>query len=128
MLKKFTKYATVGAIATLIYMGMLVALVEVFGLDPVWSSVISFIFILIGSYFANQNWTFRSGRGHLYSLPRYIAVSLSGLSLNTGIMYVTVNILGWWYIFGQVVAIFVVPLSNFLLNFYWSFREDQDGR
>lgn len=128
MLKKFAKYAAVGLIATLIYMVMLVALVEVLGLDPVISSVISFIFILIGSYFANQYWTFRSGRGHLYALPRYIAVSLGGLTLNTGIMYLTVHILGWWYILGQMIAIFVVPLSNFLLNFYWSFREEQVGR
>jgi putative flippase GtrA len=128
VLKQFAKYAAVGAIATLIYMGMLVALVEVLRLDPVLSSVISFIFILVGSYFANQYWTFRSGRGHLYSIPRYVVVSLSGLSLNTGIMYLTVNVLGWWYILGQMVAIFVVPLSNFLLNFYWSFREDQDGQ
>ncbi len=124
MLKKFAKYAIVGFIATLIYMGMLVTLVEVIGMDPVVSSVISFIFILIGSYFGNRYWTFKSGRGHLYSLSRYLVVSLSGLSLNTGIMYLTVNILGWWYLLGQLIAIFVVPLSNFFLNFYWSFREE----
>lgn len=124
MLRKFTKYATVGGIATLVYMGMLVAFVEILGLDPVLSSVISFTFILVGSYYANRYWTFRSGRGHLYSLPRYIVVSLSGLSLNTVIMYSTVHILGWWYISGQMIAIFAVPVSNFLLNFYWSFREE----
>jgi putative flippase GtrA len=123
MIKMFTRYATVGAIATFVYMAILVALVEILKLDPVPGSVISFIFILIGSYYANRSWTFRSGRGHLYSLPRYIAVSLTGLSLNTGIMYLTVNILGWWYISGQMIAIFVVPLSNFILNFCWSFRE-----
>ena len=124
MIKKFTKYATVGAIATLVYIGMLVAMVEILGLDPVISSIISFVFILIGSYYGNQYWTFRSGRNHLYSLPRYIIVSLGGLILNTGIMYLTVHILGWWYISAQMIAIFVVPLSNFLLNYYWSFRED----
>lgn len=105
-------------------MGMLVALVEILSLDPVFSSVVSFVFILIGSYYANRYWTFRSDRGHSYSLPRYIIVSLSGLSLNTGIMFLTVNILGWWYMFGQLIAIFVIPLSNFMLNFYWSFKED----
>jgi putative flippase GtrA len=123
MLKKFTKYATVGAIATLIYMGILVALVEILQLDPVLSSVIAFIFILIGSYYANRSWTFRSNRTHGYTFPRYIMVSLSGLLLNTGLMFLTVNILGWWYISGQMIALAAVPLSNFILNFYWSFRE-----
>ena len=124
MLRKFTRYATIGVIATLFYMAMLIAFVEILHLDPVFSSSVSFVFILLGSYFANRWWTFRSVRGHAYSLPRYIIVSVSGLSLNTGIMFLTVNILGWWYISGQMIAIFTVPLSNFLLNFYWSFRED----
>jgi len=57
MIKMFTRYATVGAIATLVYMAILVALVEVLKLDPVIGSVISFIFILIGSYYANRSWT-----------------------------------------------------------------------
>lgn len=29
---------------------------------------------------------------------------------------------GMWYLLGQFIAAIVVPLHNFLLNFYWTFK------
>lgn len=122
MLKQFFRYAIVGALGTAIHMGMLIALVELFRVEPVISSTIGFIVTLIVSYALNYFWTFRSRHPHAYSLPRYAVVSVLGLLLNAAIMYLTVHVLEWWYVLGQLCVVFVVPISNFILNVLWSFR------
>lgn len=124
MLKKFVRYAIVGVVATVVYLGLVIGLVEVAGVDPIVASGGSFVVILIGSYFANHYWTFGSPRQHVHSLPRYVIVSMLGLGLNVVIMYVVVDVFGWWYLVGQLVVILVIPGSNFLLNLRWSFRSD----
>ncbi len=119
---KLIRYIVVGVIGTAIHFGVLIALVERLGVEPVTASTIGFIITLVVSYMLNHRWTFRTDRGHLSAMPRYILVSVSGLLLNSGIMFVTVHILGLWYILGQSLVVVVVPLTNFLFNYHWSFR------
>ena len=118
---KLIKYSAVGVLGTLTHIIILVTFVELFNQDPVLSSTCGFIIVVVISYYLNHFWTFQSDRCHLYSFPRYVIVSLLGLSLNTGIMYLTVNILNWWYLSGQMIVIIIVPISNFILNYFWSF-------
>lgn len=125
---KALRYGLVGILGTFSHLGVLTALVERGQLDPVLASTLGFIVALLVSYGLNHRWTFRSSHGHRTALPRYIAVSLTGLGLNTGLMYVTVHILGWWYLAGQMTVIAIVPITNFILNFYWAFgRPNQDA-
>lgn len=121
-LQHIIRYAVVGIIGTATHIGSLVILVEQFALNPIIASTIGFIITLIISYYLNHYWTFHSGRTHTYALPRYTMVSLSGLVLNATIMHVTVNVFGWWYVIGQMCVILVVPASNFLMNYHWSFQ------
>jgi putative flippase GtrA len=120
---KFLRYSVVGVIGTGIHFGTLVFLVELFKINPIISSGIGFVLTVIASYFLNHYWTFKSTRKHLYSLPRYIIVSCAGLGLNTFIMYLMIDVLGLWYIWGQASVSVVIPLFNFVLNFTWTFSE-----
>ena len=120
--RKIVRYAVVGAIGTAVHFGILGLLVEVFHIEPVTSSTAGFIVTVIVSYVLNHKWTFRSDRGHGSALPRYIIVSVSGMFLNSGIMYLTVHIFGLWYILGQCMVVVVVPITNFVFNYRWSFR------
>ena len=119
---KLARYIVVGVIGTAIHFGVLIALVELWGVEAVTASTIGFIVTLVVSYLLNHRWTFRSDRGHLSAMPRYTVVSVCGLLLNSAIMYVTVHVLGLWYILGQCLVVVVVPLTNFLFNYHWSFR------
>ncbi|MBW4604826.1 MAG: hypothetical protein KME29_36040 [Calothrix sp. FI2-JRJ7] len=38
-------------------------------------------------------------------------------------MFTIVNILKSWYIIGQIISIIVIPISNYLLNSRWSFKD-----
>lgn len=116
------RYVVVGLLGTLTHYCGLAFFVEIAHLDPVISSIIAFIFTLLLSYFLNHYWTFQSNLWHSQTLPKYILVSIMGLLINIAIMYLTAHLLRWDYQIGFAFAVIVVPISNFLLNKYWSFR------
>ena len=115
------RYGIVGIIGTILHIGTLVLLVERFQLEPVLSSIIGFLIAFIISYFLNFFWVFNSSREHLITSVRYLVVSVFGLVLSTLIMYTVVDILRWWYGWGALCIILVIPVSNFILNYLWTF-------
>ena len=115
------RYGIVGIIGTILHIGTLALLVERFQVNPVLSSVTGFLFAFIISYFLNFFWVFNSSREHLTTSIRYLVVSVFGLVLSTLIMYTVVDILQWWYGWGALCIILVIPVSNFILNYLWTF-------
>ena len=109
-------------IGILVYFSIMVFLVEILKHDPVMSSVVAFVFTFVIVYLLGHTWVFQSSRKHSSAIPRFLFVTFVAFFLNTGIMYLTVNFLGWWYVWGQLSAMVVVPPTNFLLNSYWTFR------
>lgn len=122
MIMGFVRHLIVGGVGTLFYMAVLTGLVEVLKQEPVSSSVMAFVCLIIYTYLFNRFWVYRATRGHGYSVPRFLIVEMVALLLNTAIMYFTVEILGWWYIGGLLSATLLLPPTNFLLNFYWAFK------
>lgn len=123
---KMVKYGAVGVLGTVLHLLLIIFLVEFMKMDPVLSSVIGFVIVLIFSYLLNKKWTFNSNSEGYMEFFRYTVVSLIGLLLNTAIMYFTVKILGWYYLYGQLLVIAVVPISNFVLNNFWAFKQKKD--
>lgn len=123
---RFVKYAVVGALGTLLHFGTLIFLVEATGLPAVTSSAIGFLLVVVVSYYLNRHWTFSSAANTsaLGSFAKYVAVSTSGLVLNTAIMYAIVDLLEWPYLLGQAAVTVVVPVSNYFFNRTWTFKEE----
>ena len=117
-----SRYVIVGATGTISYFCLLKLLVDVFKVDPIISSGLSVIPMIIGTYLANYFWTFQSSHNDLVTLSRFAAISLLGLLLNLGIMHLWVNVLGLWYLWGAIITVLVVATTNFILHLYWSFR------
>ena len=127
MNKLFT-YGIIGLLGTFIHFSTLVFLVEILNLDPVISSSIGFIFTVIISFILNKKFTFKiktSTNSILFI--KYTIVSLTGFFLNSFIMYFTVHLLSIHYSIGQAIVIIVLPISNFLLNNYWTFNEKMES-
>jgi putative flippase GtrA len=120
---RFVRYSLVGVLSVLLYYISLVFLVEVMKVSPTLASAYAVGFILITAYILNYYWTFQSKSRHAYVIPRFIFTSLLGLVLNSGIMFVSVEILGLWYLVGASIGTIIVPVNNFLLNSNWSFAE-----
>ena len=111
--------------SVLVYYVSLVFLVEVMKVNPTLASAYAFGLILVIAYILNYYWTFQSKNRHTYVMPRFILTSLVGLLLNSGVMFVSVEILGLWYLVGASIGVVIGPVSNFFLNSNWSFAEPQ---
>jgi putative flippase GtrA len=122
MRKKLFRYGFSRGVGLVGYFSILTFLVEVLGQDPVISSLITFVLLFFVEYVLNYSWVFQTSREHGYTFPRFMIITIADFCLNASVMYCTVNVFGWWYIWGQVSAIAIVPPVNFVLNFYWSFR------
>lgn len=116
------RYVVVGAVGTVGYVCILKMFVDGLKQEPVMSSGISFILIVMATYLGNYFWTFQSSTHHFVVLPRFACIALIGFVLNVAIMYLSVDVLGLWYLVGALMTVFVVPVSNFVLHVYWSFR------
>lgn len=122
--KKMFRYGMVGLLGTALHFASVIFLVEKAFLDPVIGSGLGFILVLVVSFFLNRSWTFRSNNRSPRQFLIYTFVSLIGLGLNCAIMFFAVHIMNWNYLYGQCLVVLVVPLSNYILNYKWTFRED----
>lgn len=118
---KFLMYSFVGCICTLIYFISVFIFVELYDKDPVYGSTLSFIIMTIFSFLLNKKYTF-GGDFTYKKFSRFLLVSLIGFGLNYGIMYTICEVLLFHYSIGELVTILVIPLVNFTLNNFWTFK------
>lgn len=122
ILKRGIRHLLAGGAGTLLYMVLVAAFVELVRLQPVTSVVLAFVVFEVYTYAVNRAWVYVPKQGHDYAVPRFLIVTAVSLGLNTGIMYVIVELLGMWYFWGLVATALVVPPTNFLLNYFWAFK------
>ena len=118
---KFIKYSVVGCISVLIYFLSVFVLVELFDKDPIFGSTLSFIIMTFISFLLNKKYTFGSDFSY-NQLLRFLVVSAIGFTLNFGIMYLVVNVLSLHYSIGELLTTLIIPIINFILNNYWTFK------
>ncbi len=121
LILKFIRYSLVGCISTIIYFLSVFILVELFHQDPLVGSSLAYLIMTLISFFLNKTFTFGSDFSH-QKLLRFLIVSAIGFILNFSIMFLIVNVLSFHYAIGELVTILVIPITNFLLNNYWTFK------
>ena len=127
LVAQFLKFGVVGVIATGIDFGVMIFLTEVFGVDPVISSGISFCTSTVFNYLASMRFVFR----HREDLSKrrefiiFVVLSLIGLGLNQLVMWGGTAVLGErWYVLVKVVATGIVMLWNFFSRKHWLDADD----
>lgn len=123
LLRTFLAFAGVGAVATGIQYVILALLVEFLRAPPAASSAVGFGLSSFVNYVLNYRLTFRSNAAHAVALPKFLAVALVGLALNTGLMALLAERLGVYYLLAQVITTGLVLAWNFAASLLWSFRE-----
>jgi putative flippase GtrA len=116
------RYGVAGLSATVLYFSAVALLVELAGVRPVPAAGVATVLVITASYVVNRGWVFGTDRSHASAFPRFLTASALSIVLNTGLMYLSVDVLGWWYAAGLVLATVVVPPTNFVINFLWCFR------
>lgn len=122
LLARAFRYGVAGLAASVVYFGAVAALVEMAGADPVPAAVAATLLVIVTSYAVSRGWIFGTDRSHASAFSRFLAASALSVVLNTGLMYLSVHVLEWWYVAGLVLTTAVVPPTNFVINYLWCFR------
>ena len=97
--KQFLKFAVVGLISFGIDWGMLIALVELFHLDFLMSTTVSFTTSVVVNYWLSMKYVFdhREGMSRKREFTIFTILSVIGLGLNDLYMFVGVTFLSIGY-------------------------------
>lgn len=121
LIEQFLKFGVVGVVATVIDFGIMIALTEWVGWDPVLSAGISFVVSLVFNYLASMRFVFihRDDLSRSREMAIFVVLSLVGLAINEGLMWLGVNALALNYVLVKVAATCVVMLWNFASRKRW---------
>lgn len=122
-IKPFIKYCIVGAIGTFLDLASLYVFVEYLQIPIFYATTLSFIIAVTNNFILNKTWTFKNKSKNYRKLyVKFLMVSLVGLAITIGSMFLMVTIIGIWYMFAKAITSLVVLTWNFLANKIWTFR------
>lgn len=114
--RQIIRFAAVGGSAFFIDYGIMVLLTEVFGVNYLISSGISFSVSVIYNYLLSVHWVFdvSKERSKGQDFLVFIILSIIGLGINQLIMWLFVDKLGIFYMITKIGATGVVMIYNFI--------------
>ena len=125
LVREINVFAVVGAASTGInYLGALAAQ-HLLGLGPLPAGVAGYAAAVGVSYFGNSLLTFRRPAIHGPQFARFAAISLVGLAINLGLVFVGAHALGWPLWKALIPVVLVVPAATFLMSKFWAFAQTE---
>jgi putative flippase GtrA len=138
-LKRFVKFATVGAFGAISHFLVDNVLIQLAGLSFAVANHIGFTVAVLQNFYLNRRWTFPESKSRKagMQLTQFAIVSIIGLALNQAVALTTSYLLKplWLsvlmnpdlaeivnYNFALAIAIGVVLFWNFLANRFWTYR------
>ncbi len=124
---KVVRFGLVGLSGILVNMGLLYALTEVAGLYYLVSAAIAIELSIVNNFVWNDVWTFKSARNlrfgrRIQRILSFQAVSMGGLIINMGVLYILADIAGVYYLVANLVGIFVAFAWNYVVNRRYTWR------
>ena len=122
VIREINVFAVVGVTATACQVGVSLAAQRWLGLGAIAASLVGYAAAVGVSYLGNSLFTFRRPALHGPQFARFATISLTGLAINLGIVWVCTHPLGWPLWLALVPVVLVVPASTFLMSKFWAFR------
>ena len=115
LLAQFAKFGIVGCIAFVIDYGVLIVLTELFGINYLISATISFSLSVTFNYFASMRYVFthKEGMSRRREYIIFVSLSIIGLLINDGCLWVGVELLNAHYLLVKLLATLIVAFWNF---------------
>jgi len=123
IVRQFTAFIGVGAIATAAHYAILLLLVEGFDVGPVIASSVGAFFGAVVSYILNRDMTFQSDLPHKTAAPKFFVVAGLAFTANLLLMAFFTLQVGLSYPIAQVITTGLIIIITFGLNKYWSFAD-----
>ncbi|NLV19216.1 MAG: GtrA family protein [Bacteroidetes bacterium] len=123
MILKFLKFCVVGFSGMLIDFGTTWLLKEKAGVNKYIANSTGFILAASSNYIWNRVWTFQSNNDQIaVEYFSFIFISLAGLAINNFVIYILNDRLRINFYISKLLAIGVVTIWNFVMNFIFTFR------
>ena len=122
-LLKFLKFCVVGLSGMVIDFSTTWLLKEKAKVNKYIANSLGFIAAASSNYLLNRMWTFENTDPNIstqYLL--FIIISLIGLGINNGVIYLVLRKRDYNFYIVKVFAIAVVTLWNFFMNFFFTFQ------
>jgi putative flippase GtrA len=125
---QYARFGAVGVIATVTHVLMFTTGIELAGLAPLAANFAAFGIAVLVSFLGHLHWTFggqiasHQRQQQRAALARFIVVALTGLALNSLVVYLVVHLMGLPYQYAIVLMISVVPLLIFVFLKLWVFH------
>jgi putative flippase GtrA len=138
---RFLKFATVGAIGSLVDFGVMNLLTRLFAMRLVYAGTISFVCAVINNFTGNRYWTYPESRSRhiLRQLGMFFLVNAAGIAIRIPILHFveppmeglfsSLNILSAFTPetlaknATLAIAIGIVMLWNYFINRYWTYND-----
>ncbi len=120
------KYIVVGGTSATIDFGLYVLFTDVFNLYYILAATLSFIVAALYNFTLNRKWTFKSNGKKRKQMPVFFTITVSGLLINNGIIFMLVEYAYLWDILAKIIATGIVTMWNFVGNRYITFRKQDN--
>jgi putative flippase GtrA len=128
-MKRFLKFATVGASGIFVNEGLLWFFTEIVGFFYLVSSVIGIEVSIITNFILNELWTFRDrskGKKGIFGRGvKFNVVSVAGLVINISVLYFCTTFLGIYYLISNLIGICCAFLWNYFVNLGWTWKPEE---
>ena len=122
--KHAAKYYAVGASGVLVNLGLLYYLTEYVGLWYFLSYALAISVSITSNFILNKFWTFRDSidsQKTIVMYVKFVSVSLVGMAIQLGSVYVLVESLTVYYMLAALISICIAGAINFIINRRWTF-------
>ncbi len=116
LIAQVARFGVVGIAAFVVDYGLMVALTELAGMNPVASATISFAVSVVFNYVASMRFVFhhRQGMSRRREFAVFVALSVAGLGINDALMWGGTALAGIDYRVVKIGATAVVMVWNFV--------------
>lgn len=123
ILWKFIKFCVIGFSGMLIDFGVTWLLKEKVRINKYIANSTGFILAATSNYIWNRFWTFHSENKQVVTeYLSFLLISIAGLGINNFVIYVLHGRMKLNFYFSKLIAIGVVTLWNFIMNYLITFR------
>ena len=119
-LTRLGRFLVVGGTGVLVNSLALLILFQWAHLLLIVASALSAELGIINNFYWNDRWTFKRTQLSLRRFARFNLVSLAGLVITTGTLWILVRQLGLYYLTANLLGIALATAWNFAANSWWT--------
>ena len=115
LIKQLLKYQSTAIICGAVDYGLLIVFIELLGMNYLAATFIALLCAMIVQYGLNTRFVFdTSNEHHVRKFIGYAILGVIGIGMNTLIVYLCVNHLGFHYLPGKICSSIIVGFYNFI--------------